>query len=60
MAATVIGGLTLTGSERNATISALMCEKALRKNLCKFNNCDKNDIVERLEKSRSKFYCIIQ
>ena len=29
--------------------------KALRKNLCKFKNCDKSDILERLKNNRSNF-----
>ena len=28
---------------------------ALRKNLCKFKNCDKSDILERLKNNRSNF-----
>ena len=27
----------------------------LRKNLCKFKNCDKSDILERLKNNRSNF-----
>ena len=32
--------------------------QALRKNLCKFKNCDKSDILERLKNNRSNFYSI--
>ena len=28
---------------------------ALRKNFCKFKNCDKSDILERLKNNRSNF-----
>ena len=31
-------------------------KKALRKNLCKFNNCDKKRYCERLEKQPLKFF----
>ena len=29
--------------------------RTLRKNLCKFKNCDKSDILERLKNNRSNF-----
>lgn len=32
--------------------------KALRKNLCKFKNCDKSDILERLKNNRSNFFTV--
>ena len=31
---------------------------ALRKKLCKFKNCDKNVMMERLENSRSDFFTV--
>ena len=31
---------------------------ALRKNLCKFKNCDKSDILERLKNNRSNFFTV--
>ena len=30
----------------------------LRKNLCKFKNCDKSDILERLKNNRSNFFTV--
>ena len=32
--------------------------EALRKNLCKFKNCDKSDILERLTNNRSNFFTV--
>ena len=32
--------------------------EALRKNLCKFKNCDKSDILERLKNNRSNFFTV--
>ena len=32
--------------------------KALRKNFCKFKNCDKSDILERLKNNRSNFFTV--
>ena len=30
----------------------------LRKNLCKFKNCDKSDILKRLKNNRSNFFTV--
>lgn len=32
--------------------------RTLRKNLCKFKNCDKSDILERLKNNRSNFFTV--
>ena len=32
--------------------------ETLRKNLCKFKNCDKSDILERLKNNRSIFFTV--
>ena len=32
--------------------------ESLRKNLCKFKNCDKSDILERLKNNRSNFFTV--
>ena len=36
----------------------LWAKLALRKNLCKFKNCDKSDILERLKNNRSNFFTV--
>ena len=36
----------------------LCTSSALRKNLCKFKNCDKSDILERLKNNRSNFFTV--
>ena len=33
-------------------------KSALRKNLCKFKNCDRSDILERLKNNRSNFFTV--
>ena len=38
--------------------TVLLTDKALRKNLCKFKNCDKSDILERLKNNRSNFFTV--
>ena len=32
--------------------------RTMRKNLCKFKNCDKSDILERLKNNRSNFFTV--
>ena len=41
--------IIIRGNDRN---------EALRKNLCKFKNCDKSDILERLKNNRSNFFTV--
>lgn len=40
-------------------INSSVCDSVtLRKNLCKFKNCDKSDILERLKNNRSNFFTV--
>ena len=39
-------------------LSKAKVNKTLRKNLCKFKNCDKSDILERLKNNRSNFFTV--
>ena len=32
--------------------------RTMRKNFCKFKNCDKSDILERLKNNRSNFFTV--
>ena len=38
--------------------TAVLGKRTLRKNLCKFKNCDKSDILERLKNNRSNFFTV--
>ena len=47
------------GANYELLISSIISElKTLRKKLCKFKNCDKNVMMERLENSRSDFFTV--
>lgn len=52
--------ITLSGDESRikTMLEAIQNEEALRKNLCKFKNCDKSDILERLKNNRSNFFTV--
>ena len=39
-------------------INSKVEDATLRKNLCKFKNCDKSDILERLKNNRSNFFTV--
>ena len=45
-------------TSRSCGCSSNSWYRALRKNLCKFKNCDKSDILERLKNNRSNFFTV--
>ena len=48
----------LTAALSAAVMVSTLSAPTLRKNLCKFKNCDKSDILERLKNNRSNFFTV--
>lgn len=58
MAFSLMFYLSSAAADLFESIGDWLGDTTLRKNLCKFKNCDKSDILERLKNNRSNFFTV--